>query len=219
MRRLLAFGLLVASCAAAAFGQRAADYGQEGREGADAAARGALARFGLLVNERNFADLGFASPEEVRSATLGEPFGEFMIRLDRLREYQSGANAAALLTATGRLTYPVLVGEQMRSSLTVGRGDGGWASVAFGAPKYSRALSEVRDRLRREDGRPAGDYFEVRVPALNVSFVGRQGDQGLALTPILDDPRFGFVRGQTLPAARALAAMQQAAREHNGLPT
>ncbi|HEX5758339.1 MAG TPA: hypothetical protein VF121_04035 [Thermoanaerobaculia bacterium] len=218
MRRLLSF-LLCASCAAAATAQRPTVYGDDERKSAAAVAGEALQTFGRLVNERNYAELGFVSPDEPRSATLGEPIQEFMIRLDRLREYGSGQDTAGILTATDRLTYPVLVGEETRSSLTVGGGERGWAALSFGAPKYSRLLTEVRDRLSREEKRPAADYFEVRVPALNVSFVARQAGQSLALTPILDDPRFGFVRGQTLPAERALAAMQQAAREHNGLPT
>ena len=113
----------------------------------------------------------------------------------------------------------MLVREQARSSLTVGRGAQGWAAVGFGAPKYSRALGEVREARSREERRPVADYFEVRVPALNVSFVASRGDRGIELTPVVDDARFGFVRGRTLPAESALSAMQQAAREHNGLPT
>lgn len=44
---------------------------------------------------------------------------------------------------------------------------------------------KVRSRLSREEGRPLAEYFEVRVPALNVSFVGSRGGQGVVLTPIL----------------------------------
>jgi len=216
MRRALTLGLIVAAVAATVGAQQMATPYRD-PEGAEEAARRALRTFALLVNEGNYEELGFESPSEPRSATLGEPYGEFMVRLDRLEEYQPGGDASELLNATGRLTYPVLVGERTRSSLTVTMREGSWTSESFGAPSYSRRFTEVRDRLGRE--RPSSEYFEVRVPALNVSFVGELGESGLLLTPVFDDPRFGFESGGTQPADRALSAMVAAAREHNGLPT
>lgn len=219
MKRILVTCFLIVAFAAPAPGQQAPTAYPQDRQGADSVAREALETFGLLVNEQNFRDLGFESPDEVRTAALGEPFQQFMVPLDRLREYQADQETTAILTATGLLTYPVLVGENVRSSLAVGRGDEGWSAQSYGGPQYIRLLAEARSRLSREESRPPAEYFEVRVPALNVSFVGSRGEQGVVLTPVLDDARFGFVRGESLPAERALSALVAAARDHNGLPT
>lgn len=219
MKTTFATCLVIAILAAPAAGQQATTYGPQDRQGADSVAREALRTFDQLVTERNFRELGFESPDEVRTAALGEPFQQFVVPLDRLREYQAGQETTAILTATGLLTYPVLVGENVRSSLAVGRGEEGWSAQSYGGPQYIRLLTEERSRLSREESRPPAEYFEVRVPALNVNFVGSRGEQGVVLTPVLDDARFGFVRGESLPAERALSALVAAARDHNGLPT
>jgi hypothetical protein len=219
MNRILVTCFLIAAFAAPGGSQQTPIAGPQDRREADSVAREALRTFDLLVNEQNFRELGFESPDEVRTAALGEPFQQFVVQLDRLREYQDGQATTDMLTATGVLTYPVLVGENTRSSLVVGRGGEGWSAQSFGAPQYIRMLTEVRGRLSGEDSRPPAEYFEVRVPALNVSFVGSRGETAVVLTPVLDDARFGFVRGESLPAERALSAMVAAARDHNGLPT
>lgn len=74
-------------------------------------------------------------------------------------------------------------------------------------------------KLAQQEGRPPADYFEVRVPALNVTFIGRRRGAGVFLSPVIDHAGFRFQKGQTLPADQALAAMVSAARAHNDLPT
>ena len=193
--------------------------GDESLRTATRAGDEALKTFALLVNRTNYEAMGFDSPEQVRSATLGPLLEDFMVRLDELRKYESGKDPGPLLQRTGRATFPVLVQDRTRSSVTLASESGRWTAVSFGAPKYARALSEVRSQLSQQEGKPPSDYFEVRVPALNVTFIGRRRDGRILLSPVVEDPRFGFKRGQTLPAEEAFAAMTRAAREHNDLPT
>jgi len=113
----------------------------------------------------------------------------------------------------------VLAEGQQRSSLTVEQSDGRWAAVGFGSPSYARLLVAARERLGCDDERPSTACFELRVPALNVSFVARQHGEELVLMPVLDDPRFDFDPGEAVSLDRALEALAPLAREHNGLPT
>jgi hypothetical protein len=208
MTRQLSSILLCLGFAAVAFGQEASYPSRE----ADAAASEALRTFARLVDQNNFRQMGFSTPDEAERATLGGAVPERMVRLDRLREYSGGA-VGELLTDTGRITYPVQVDGEVRSSLKVGVTDGTWRAVAFGAPEHARRLAAAA----AEQG--GGDVFEVRVPALNVFFVASRRDGRLILTPLVDDPRFGFEAGAAIPAEEALSSMVEAAREHNGLPT
>jgi hypothetical protein len=182
-------------------------------------AQDAIPTFAQLVTRDNYRAMGFNSTEEVRSATLGDPLEEFLIQLDELRKYQRGQDPGLLLHSAGRVTFPVRVKDATRSSLTVERKGASWQAIGFGAPSYVRHLDGLRAQLAQREGQKVADYFEVKAPALRVSFVGVRKGGKLFLTPLLDDGRFGFKAGTPLPAEDALAAMVQAARDHNGLPS
>ena len=216
MRFCLSLPLLV-TLAAAAVAQTATQEDDSLRL-ATQAAQQALATFARLANEQNYRALGFDSPDQVGSAKLGVPARGFMVRLDELQKY-SGGDPNRLLHDAGRVTFPVEVEGRTRSSLTVVSREGRWHSESFGAPGYIRLFTEARARLAEREGRPPAELFEVQIPALNVRFVGARRDGALVLSPVADDPRFGFKRGEGIPAEEALAKLVPAAREHNGLPT
>src|SRR5689334_15101558 len=54
----------------------------------NAAAQG-LITFRTLITPVNFSDLGFASTNEITSATLSDPLLAYKIRLDALRSYDT----------------------------------------------------------------------------------------------------------------------------------
>ena len=218
MKRFASCAVLLLTLAAVAGAQPPERLDPDARERADAAATKALRTYGLLVNQSNFEDLGFTSPGEVGEATLGDPLEEFMIRLDNLRAYEPDQRGL-VITPNRRLTYPLIVAGEQRSSLTVAQIGDGWDAVAFGGPNYARLLVAARQRLAVQSDRPPDDYFEIRVPALNVGFVAYQEGDDLFLMPLLEDPRFDFGSEEAIPFERALEVLQPAAREHNGLPT
>ncbi len=181
------------------------------------AANSGLAEFKLLVNDRNFASYGFQSAEEIASATVGQPLVVFMVRLDLLRQYQPGTDPKALLSGGDKVLYPVLVGNQVRSSIIVDRGSGGWKAVAFGGPQLMRRLAQARDKA------PARTpTMEVEILALSAHFLGelrstRNGER-LYLTPSADQPDVGLRAGRTDEASRIFAQLVPIARAYNGLP-
>lgn len=182
------------------------------------AAEQALGTMPLLVTKENRLQLGFETKEEVRTAKLDVPLPEFMVRLDELQKFKEGEDPSKILHSTGRLTFPLLVQGAPRSSVTLERREKGWEAVSYGAPNHIRLLAEERARLMKNEGRSAGDYFEVKVPALNLGFVGSRKEGRLFLTPLFDVPRFQLKKGATLPAEEVFKAIQPAAREHTGLP-
>ncbi len=192
---------------------------EDQREAAVVAARTGLRTFAALVNSKNFQAMGFDSAEQVQSATLGTPSQEFMIRLDELQRYKPGTDVSTLLHPTGRVTFPVVVGDRARSSMVVQLAEQRWQVVSYGAPRYIGMLTRVRERLAAQDRRPATDYFEVRAPALNVVLLGQMDRGRIMLTPVLDDPRLGLKSGERMPSERVMETLAAAAREHNGLPS
>lgn len=217
MASALASAFLCSMAAFGAFAQTAPE--RPAPPEAVKAAEQALGTLALLVTKENRQQMGFDSVEEVRAATLGVPLPEFMVRLDELQKFHEGEDPSRLLHSTGRLTFPVLVQGRTRSSVTLGRGEKGWEAVSYGGPNYIRLLAEERGRLMEKEGRSADEYLEVRVPALNLSFLGARKEGRLFLTPLFEDPRFPLKKGATLPAEEVFKAIQPAAREHTGLPS
>ena len=187
--------------------------------GAQRAAREALNTFAQLVTPENARDMGFEKPDEVRSATVGAPLPEFQVRLDELQGYAAGANPARLLHETELFLFPVLVGERVRSSLTIQHERGSFKAVAFGAPRFMRHASEVVAKIPGAAERRGESAFLVRIPALNVFFVAfRDGDR-LLFASVLDDSRFDLKSGEPVPAEKVLERLVPAAKEHKGLPS
>jgi len=179
-----------------------------------AAAMEGLQAFRGLVDENNFRELGFESREELGGATLGEPIRVFLVRLDRLKEFQATSDPRGLLTDTRQLIFPVTAGGQTRSSITVGDQNGRWAATSFGGPNLIKQLTAVRQGM----GPVGPSIMYVKVPSLNAYFVGSAdaGDAELMLTPLNDLPDSQLKRGGRVSAKDAFAALVPAARAHDG---
>lgn len=173
------------------------------------AAQDGLIVFRGLINAKNYAGLGFNSPEDARRASLGEPMSVFLIRLDTLRNMTEETNLENLLVDVRRAFYPVEIDKRVATSLVVTQHPDGWRATDFGNGAIARAVT--RYRVNQSD-------FLVHAAAFKVYFIGRKEEGTLTFTPIMDDQRFGFRAGETLSAERAVVALRQAAQEYNGLP-
>ena len=173
------------------------------------AAQAGLTVLQSLVRPETFQGLGFTSVDQARGAQLSDPLKVFSVPLDALIAYKGDSNAAGLLQDAHKMIYPVTVDRQVVSSLAATQRSDGWRATEFGNSALTRAL--VAHRVNKDD-------FVVWVPAEKIYFVARGAGEGLQLTTIMDDPRFGFTAGETIPASRAFTALQQSASQYNGLP-
>jgi len=187
-------------------------------EEAQKAASGALATFGQLVTEDNYRAMGFDSLGEVGVARLGEPLRVFMVRLDHLQKYEPGSDPNKILSGGDQVIYPVTVGEQVRSSVTVHKVKGTWKAFDFGSPTLVKMLAKVRTYSADSTKLAISSYFVVRVSALNLHFIGHRADGVLMLTPLFDHPGYRFKARVTMPADKVFEALLPVAREHDGLP-
>jgi hypothetical protein len=178
---------------------------------AQQAASNALATLQKLVTEQNYKALGFTSPDEVKSATLAKPLAQYNIGLDRLKGYQAGQDANALLTTSSETIYPVTVGGQVRSSVTVVKKETGYTTASFGNATIVKGLSLYR-------GANTPDGFAVRIPVFGMYFLGSRVENRLMLTPISEDSRLPFRTGVAVPAEDVLKAIIPLAQAYNGLP-
>ncbi|OEU69094.1 MAG: hypothetical protein BA863_07985 [Desulfovibrio sp. S3730MH75] len=177
-----------------------------------------LKNFSQLVTEENYRQMGFKSPEEVNSAILGAPIQDFMVRLDRLKEYEPGSKPDELLTATSNVLYPVLEKEEVRSSITIAKTKDGWQAVSFGGPNFVKLVSSTLIESSKVTGLDYSSYFMVRVPSLNLFFVAHYLDNELMFVPLMDNTRLKFRARISMKAETVFSTILPDAKAHDGLP-
>jgi hypothetical protein len=176
------------------------------------AASAAIGVLQKMVNDQNYRALGFDSVDQVKQAQLGSSFAVFDIGLDRLKDYKPGTDPNGLLTPSSKTIYPVTVEGQVKSSITVSHQENGYKASSFGNAAIVKSLS-----LYRQSQDAASD-FVVRVPALNMYYLGRRVENRLLLIPIIDDPRLKLKVGEAVGAETVLEQLVPLANAYNGLP-
>jgi hypothetical protein len=178
------------------------------------AAAASLTTFAQLVSPQK--SLGFASAEEVASATLAEPLPMYHVGLDALRAYRAGDDPRALLLDTGAVLYPLTVAGEARSSMVVHKVNGEWKATQFGRPTLAKHVHEGRAKVASARGVAESGVSYVDVPALSARML-RHDERGVPmLTALADLPGTNLRAGATLPAADVFAMLQPIAVAHDG---
>ena len=181
-------------------------------------AQKALKTFSRLVTKENYKRMGFEDPEEVRTATLGAPLQDFIVRLDKLKSYTPGGRLDELLTATDLVIYPVLVKDQVRSSITISKSGESWQAVSFGGPNFIKLISGTLKENTKATRLDSSAYQVIRVPSLNLFFLGFRLNNELMFVPVTDNARLKFSAGAGMKAENVFSALLPEAKAHNGLP-
>ncbi len=211
MRRPPIFAAILALAFLAACSKQPPARPPQSASSAEAASNG-LATLRKLVNASNYRSMGFESQDELSSASLGDPLRVFMVRLDQLREFSSGADPEKLLSDVGEELYPVLVKGAPRSAVLVQKQGEQWSPVRYGGANLVKALAQRRSENSATVKAAAPAYFEVHVAALNLYFLGYRQEAKLMLIPLADDPQYKLTAGTPLLAADAFVILVPAAK-------
>lgn len=212
MRKLIPL-LVVLALALPAFAQEVAV------EASRTAVAAALPTFQQLA-KTNFREMGFDSADEITRSTIGTPFAVYMVQLDELGTYKDGEDPNRLLRGRNQVTYPLLLGTVVRSSITVSQTPKGWIASSFGAPSRIRMLTKVRAASVEITRVPESQFFTVEVPGLKLVFLGYRTAEGvLMLVPLFDSPEFNFKAQVPIPAAKAFSTMRVAVKSHMEVPS
>lgn len=176
---------------------------------AQSAATQSLAVFRQLVNKDNYKDLGFESPEEAATATLGDPIPIAFVRLDQLRDYKQESDPSTLLTSSGQTNYPVLAGGQVRSSVVVEQVNNRWKTASLGNGVLAKAIAAVRKPSAAAAG---SNQTLVYVGSLGLYFVGERVDNKWMLMPLSASPELDLKAGAAVPAEQLFTRLAIAAR-------
>ena len=160
-----------------------------------AVAEEGLAQFLANIVPQELANMGLTSAADIKAATLGEPYEQFTIYPDALKNYTPDQSISSLLTSTENWVYPVLVNGRARTQMNVVKSEGQWVAGFFGGTLPARihdGVSSMNATLGTDSGRgitSAGIEAAklVRIPQINADFlfVGAGDDE--YLFPISSD--------------------------------
>lgn len=163
-----------------------------------------------VVDEETYRDAGFDSLEQASRAELGTPIEVYVVGLDQLKGWseRDDANALILKNKSVEAVYPVMIGNQVKSTVSIFKTEGGYRPATFGDAEIANALA----RYRRSDA-----AFIVRVPVAGTYFIGQKSDNEVYLTPVYEMARLpnsppgrATRSADLLPQLAALAKAQDA---------
>jgi hypothetical protein len=181
---------------------------------ADAAA-GSLATLADLVGGDSPAKRGFNSIAEAKSASIGGGVPVKFVRLDQLTAYKAGREKT-LLTDTRQVVYPVTVGGDVRTSVTVQQqSDGTWQITKYGSANLAKTLDSAVQRVAVKKAVDAGSVSLVEIPTVGATFMSHTERDALMLTALYDVPGTSLTAGSTLPAGEVFSALSKVAAQVN----
>lgn len=178
----------------------------------------ALEAFGQILSNQNADLLGVNPSVDISQAQIDDPLVDFTIGLEQLRNYRSGVAPLQMLGATRSISYPLLTGGGYVTSVSLVELDGRWVSASFGSPVSTKAILATRNQIGRDGNAPIPEMFQIRVPALNLVFVGFVQGGALSMAPIFDLPNLGLTASRAYPADTVLRSLVPLAQAYNGDP-
>ena len=177
-----------------ALGAQAA-YGAAPPDEVVSTAEEGLARFLSTIPPDELKNIGLNSSEEINAATLGQPYLQLILTPQALSSYESGQSLSDLLTETDTWLFPVRVGNEARTMLTVAKLDGKWQAGGIGGTQLSAALqqrsADVPDIAARQGLSLSPDYTVryVRVFQVYTHLLVIQSTDGEYILPLETGPQ------------------------------
>lgn len=180
---------------------------------ASKAATESLSTFNAL-NAPPGAEAKFVAPGAAKGKEmLGAPLRDYIIGLNSLKAWD-GKDPSRLLKPTNRFVYPIIMGGEVKSQVTLSERSGSWQPVEFSNSTLSQATSETREKIRNNaPGAAAVPSIQVRIPAMNATFLAQQENGDLTLTAVQSLPEYGIESGQSASARSVLLKLQPFAKE------
>lgn len=154
-----------------------------------AAAEQGLAQFLSTIPPAELANMGLTTGEDIKAATLGEPYEQFTIYPEALENYTPDQSLSSMLTTTDNWVYPVMVNGKAKTQLNVVKTDGKWVAGYFGGTLPTRiqdgvSLMSTTFGSGNDKGitrTSIAGVKLVRIPQVNADFlfVGTQADEYL----------------------------------------
>lgn len=156
------------------------------------------------------------SEQEAAQSTRGPKLKVYMLGLDKLKTFQPGDNAKKILIDTKETVYPIYVGNTLKTSISIRKGDGGWKDASLGGAEI-HFLEPVRSAHAKANNIDKKSYFIVRVPAMYLSFLGYDKGNDLYLIPTHKHPDLDLAIGKSVPADEVYIKIKPLVDKYKGV--
>lgn len=164
---------------------------------------------------KTLGTLGLRSADEAKRATLGAPIPIREVGYDRLLAWKPGADPESVFVGPPQVLYPVMVGSEARSALTLVRKEAGWELTGYGDVERIASIFLAREALRKDAGGAADQTSLVAVPAFRLELVAEtRGDRTLLRPVVPAAAADAGIRGTTA-APQAIEVLAAHAREYD----
>jgi hypothetical protein len=179
-----------------------------------------LAIFKTLVTSANYKSYGFESASEVAQATNGQAILIYPIRFDLLQTYVPNQSLLTLLAPFDRAIVPVMVGTNVRSSLTMRLipDQSIWTNDSWGQPRLIKSLVQIVSQIPSAEIQSGSVPFGVEVPVFDMWFVGYRDPNGnTVFRSLFEIPPLNLQSGAVVPAA-TMAYLADLSKKYTGPP-
>ncbi len=171
----------------------------------DQAAAKGLGDFAYLTAGNKHPQVTLAANATAKDT--GAPIGIYNVGLTSLQSY-TGQSAASLLPPLTQVVYPITGDGRVTSSETFFYNGSQWQLIAIGAPNWIVTVTTLIQTLSQSLGLPTGNFFVVKIPALNGEFVGYYDSNGLLnLAAEQNLPSLNLTQGTPVPATQVFLAL------------
>lgn len=174
-----------------------------------AAAAASMGDLANLVATGGGTKRGFSSAAEVTSSALADGLPVSFVGLNSLTAFKPGADSKGLATDTHQILYPISVGNDVRSSVTVQQGqDGKWQAVRFGRATIAKTSHSALLKAKAAATVDSGSLSLIEIPTVHAYLLSYQNKGTQVVTPLVDIPGTSYKAGEPQPAAEVFAALQ-----------
>lgn len=169
------------------------------------AAEASLADLSDLVESPVPAKRGFGSAAEAKSAAITGGIPVYSVNLDQLVKYTPDQDAATLLIDKQEVFFPIMVQDELRSSVRVRkRPDGNWEAFQFAGGAPAKAIYDNVQRASSSAKTNPGNISLVEIRGLSALLVAHQEGGVLTVTVAKDVPGTSFTAGDSRSASEVL---------------
>jgi hypothetical protein len=145
--------------------------------------------------------------EEAAQSTRGEKLKVYEISFIKLEKFKAGDNAKALLIHNNEIVYPIYVGNELKTALSVRKVKNEWQTASMGSGEI-QFLEKIRKEHAQANKLNLKSYYIVRVNSLYMSFLGYDKGNEMVLIPTHESQDPQLIVGKEMPADEVFIRLQ-----------
>lgn len=146
--------------------------------------------------------------EEAAQTTRGEKLKVYEISFIKLGKFKAGDNAKSLLIHNNEIVYPIYVGNELKTAISVRKVKNEWQTASMGSGDI-QFLEKIRKEHSQANKLNIKSYYIVRVGALYMSFLGYDKGSEMVLIPTHESQDPQLVVGKEMPADDVFIKIQK----------